>query len=92
MYAVEEEMKLYQLKALRFLIGRNVLVDYYLYRESLELSLSFDNYLRTCLKADWRAWMGVISVAALKKLQLCWQQQQWSSIISLEGSRRDATM
>jgi hypothetical protein len=28
----------------------------------------------------------------LKKLQLCWQQQQWSSIISLEGSRRDATM
>jgi hypothetical protein len=30
-----------QLKALRFLNGRNVLADYYVYRESIELSLIF---------------------------------------------------
>jgi hypothetical protein len=46
-------------KALRFLIGRNVLIDYYIYRECIEVSFIFqDAVLRTCLKADWRAWMG----------------------------------
>jgi hypothetical protein len=34
---------------------------------------------------------GVISVAVWKKLQLCWQQQQRSSIISLEGQPKNAT-
>jgi hypothetical protein len=34
---IEEEEKSCQLKALRFLIGRNVLIDYYIYRECIEL-------------------------------------------------------
>jgi hypothetical protein len=34
----EEKEKIDQLKALRFLIGRNVLIDYYIYRECIEAS------------------------------------------------------
>jgi hypothetical protein len=54
-----KERKRRPTEALRFLIGRNVLIDYYVYRESIEVSLILkDLVLRTCLKADWRAWMG----------------------------------
>jgi hypothetical protein len=42
---IEEEERIHQLKALRFLNGRNVLVDYYLYRESIELSFHPDGLL-----------------------------------------------
>jgi hypothetical protein len=53
--------------------GRNVLIDYYVYRESIEVSSFCGQYLRTCLKADWRAWVGaLISVlAALRSFKVC---------------------
>jgi hypothetical protein len=37
--------------------GRNVLIDYYVYRECIELSSFSKRSMEDVLKADWRAWV-----------------------------------
>jgi hypothetical protein len=68
-----------------------VLVDYYVYRESIELSFFFvTQYLRTCLRRTgghgWGIDLGIGCFGSFR----AWLAAAVSSILSLEGSRRDA--
>jgi hypothetical protein len=68
-----EERKDDQLKLCDF-CGRNVLIDYYIYREVLNFPFILKAGLRTCLKADCMG-EGIDLVAFGEASDLGWQQQ-----------------
>jgi hypothetical protein len=59
-----------QLRALRFLIGRNVLIDYYIYRRCIEVSLYFtDAVLEDVFEGGLEGMGEGIDLRAALKLQ-----------------------
>jgi hypothetical protein len=78
-----------QLKALRFLNGRNVLIDYY--REIVTF-LIYGEVLEMVFEGGLEGMGG-----ALISVRLFWSYKAWLAAavirsLSLEGSRRDAAM
>jgi hypothetical protein len=77
-----ERKRVGQLKALRFLIGRNVLIDYYIYRESIEVSFFSDLVLEDVFEGGLEGMDGGIDlgIGCLRSFKV-WLAAAVSSIL-----------